>query len=506
MKTAVSNSVMRACDAETIKSGTPSKALMSRAGEGIYGLYDFTKGKTAIVCGCGNNAGDGYVLAMCIKKGRYTVPPTLILLEEKFSDDGKYYFDMCRKLGVHYELFNAETDFSGYDTIVDCIFGTGFRGKVEEPAAECIRRINAAKDAGKYVISADINSGLSGDSGKSGGICVKSDLTAAIQFYKSGHFLGEAKDVIGRISNIDIGIKLCDKPYFVPEQYDFRDIFKVRPYNSHKGSYGYTAIIGGCSEYSGAAKLANLACSALKSGCGVTKLAVAESVAPSVMPYLLESTLFKFPDKDGHMLFDREKTAQLLKGTSAVSCGMGWGKSGENAKILAEILKTYNGTIIIDADGLNTLAEMNIEILKSSVCKKIILTPHPLEFSRISGLETSEILENPIKCAHGFLKQAGEKVILLLKGTSTVVSDGNETYIVNRGCPGMATAGSGDVLSGILTGIMGYSEPSAKSVACGAFAAGLAGELAEKESGSISMIASDTVRHISDAVKRMSGF
>ena len=499
MKTAVSNETMRYSDIETIKSGIPSTELMYRAGKGIYETEGIKWDNTAVICGKGNNGGDGYVLALFIKKGGGT--PKLILIEEEFSEDGRFYFEKCLESGIEYEIYSEKTDFSVYDTIADCIFGTGFHGIASGRAAECIKKIN---ESGKFVISADINSGLSGDSGMGNGVV--SDITVAVGSYKAGHFLGAAKDCIKELRVIDIGIQLKGESFFVPEENDFGSILKKRQYNSHKGNYGYTAIIGGCAEYSGAAKLANLACSALKSGCGVTKLCVSQGIAAAVMPYLLESTLFTMPDKNGHMKYDKERLNLLLRGTASASCGMGWGMSGEedNKKIIEYLLGQYGGTLIIDADGLNTLAKMPDGILRSASCRKIILTPHPLEFSRISGFSVTEIAENPIGCAKKFLYHAGEKVILLLKGTATVVADSKEVYIVNRGCPGMATAGSGDVLSGILTGIMGYSEPSAKSAACGAYIAGLAGELAEKDVGSsISMTSSDTVRFIPEAVRRM---
>ena len=498
MNFAVSNETMRLSDAMTIKGGVASTELMRRAGEAIYRSYG-QWGRCAIVCGVGNNAGDGFVLALCMKKDGLS--PHLLLVEEKFSPDGLFYFEKCKDQGIEYSVFCDDFDFSSFDSIADCIFGTGFHGEVTGKEKACIEKINASE---RTVISADINSGINGN-GSFSGLCVRSDLTVAVQFFKSGHFLGIAKDNIKSLCAVDIGIELCGEKYFVPDACDFSDVIGVRPFNSHKGSYGYTAIIGGCLEYSGAAKLANIAACAMRSGCGVTKLAVAKSVAPSVAPYLLESTLFPIPDIDGHMIFDKASFEALIKGTRAVSCGMGWGKSDENAKILEFLLNNYEGTLIIDADGLNTLAGMDESVLKNRTCKNVVLTPHPLEFSRISGYSMEEIFKDPIVCAKEYVKKIGHGITLLLKGTATVVCDENQLYIVHRGCPGMATAGSGDVLSGILTGVLGYTSPCAKSVACGAYIAGIAGETAEKEFGSVSMIASDTVKYIPTAVKKIGG-
>ena len=485
--------VMRESDAETIRRGTSGRELMRRAGEAIYRSYPW-RGKTAIVCGSGNNAGDGYVLASLLHCDH--IPCEVVLLGDTFSEDGSYYYGKCKEIGVKVSRFDEKTDFSDCTEIVDCIFGTGFRGSAEGVAAEAIRRINAS---GKAVISVDINSGLNGDSGRST-LCVRSDLTVSIGFCKPGHFLGGAKDAIGRLINVDIGIGLFGDCLYLAEAHDFAEYFLSRKHDSHKGTYGYVAILGGCAEYAGAVKLANLSCAALRAGCGVAKLIVPASIAPSVAPYLLESTLATVPDRAGHMLPVLEEIDRVLIGQRALALGMGWGRSPDNAAILSHVLQNYAGRLVIDADGLNTLSETELELLRASK-SEILLTPHPKEMERLCGRPIEEILSDPIGIATDFAAKYG--VTVLLKGPSTVITDGRETYLVDRGCAGMATAGSGDVLSGILAGLFGYLPITPKSAACGAYLAGLAGELAERELGAVSMLASDTVRHIAPAVAMM---
>ena len=498
MKIAVSNEVMRYSDKMTIDGGVPSRELMRRAGEGIFkSARDRWGAQSAVVCGGGNNGGDGYVLALYLKQSG--VVPTLVLADRKFSPDGEFYFEKCKKEGIEHVDFTPDFDFSPFDSIADCIFGTGFRGEICGNEKLLIEKIN---DSGKFIVSADINSGIHGN-GSFSGVCVRSNLTVAIGFYKFGHFLGLAKDHIKELACIDIGIKLFGDAAKLPEIFDFADVLSERAHNSHKGSYGYTAIIGGCLEYSGAIKLANLAACAMRCGCGVTKLACAKTIAPAVSVHLLESTLFPIDDVNGHMLFDAAAFSLLVKGTSAISCGMGWGKSFENEKILIFLLQNYGGKLIIDADGLNTLSRLGDSVLCDIACQSVVLTPHPLEFSRISGYTMQEIFEDPVRCAKEYVSRFDKDVVLLLKGASTVVCDKNECYIVNRGCPGMATAGSGDVLSGILTGLLGYAAADAKSVACGAYIAGLAGEMAGEEYGNIPMIASDTVKYIPAAISAL---
>ena len=286
----------------------------------------------------------------------------------------------------------------------------------------------------------------------------------------------------------------------VLEKEDIKCLFPKRDENSHKGNFGYVGIMGGCIEYSGAVKLANLSSSSLISGCGVVRLIIPKEIEVSVMPYLLEQTLFPIESKNGHMLFDENIIDKALEKLKALAIGMGWGESIDNEKILRYILETKDIPVVIDADGLNTLAKMDKSILNKTKCK-VILTPHLKEFSRISGYSLEEIENNKEKLATDFAKKYN--VILLLKGHKTIVTNGEETYLVNRGCPGMATAGSGDVLSGILVGILGYNEPNVLTIAGGAYLAGLAGEIAQKNLNDISMRASDTISKIPEAINEI---
>ncbi len=496
MKTVVSTDLMRESDAHEIATRTPSLELMRRAGRAILESYPW-KGRVAILCGMGNNAGDGYVLAT--ELFRAGIDCRLLLLEEKFSTDGGFYFAECKKLSVPWSVYDGNESFSEDRELVDCLFGTGFHGSVSGNAAMLIQQANAS---GLPIISADINSGLNGDSGL-GEICIRSALTVAIGSYKTGHFLGRAKDVIGALCCADIGIPILPdgQACYLPEAADFAEIFPKRPQLSHKGTFGYIGILGGCTEYAGAAKLANVSCSALRAGCGVATLAVPKTIAPSVSPYLLESTLMPLPDDgEGHMIFDADSLDALMSGRRALAVGMGWGSSKENECILAYLLSRYSGSLVIDADGLNALARMGADCLKNVSCK-ILLTPHLKEFERISGYKMAEIQNNPVELSRAFAKEYG--VCLLLKGACTVVTDGETVYLVNRGCAGMATAGSGDVLSGVLAGLLGYAPMSALTAACGAYIAGRAGELAERDVNPISMLSSDTVAHIAEAIGEM---
>lgn len=224
---------MRKSDAYTIANFTPSKELMYRAGKGAYEAtvehMSMAGAKSlspiAIVCGSGNNAGDGYVMASLFYEAGADV--TIILLKEKFSPDGQFYFDKCRELGIPVEIFStnesctsasddtnsqaAEHNLSRFNLIIDCILGTGFKGDVRGVAAEAIEAIN---NSHTKTVSVDINSGLNGDTGRTK-LAVKSDLTISVGGYKTGHFLGDSRTYIKSLKNIDIGIEPVDKPYLL---------------------------------------------------------------------------------------------------------------------------------------------------------------------------------------------------------------------------------------------------------------------------------------------------
>ena len=284
---------------------------------------------------------------------------------------------------------------------------------------------------------------------------------------------------------------------------DLKEVFREREKDSHKGTYGYVGIMGGCMEYTGAIKLANMSATALRAGCGVVRLIVPKSIESMIAPYLLEQTIFPI-DNDGEnkMKFNKENIDKALEKLKALAIGMGCGKGKDNIAILKYILENKAIPCIIDADGLNTLSEMNLDILNRTKCK-VILTPHLKEFERLSKIKIDKIKENPRQIAEEFAKKYN--IILLLKGSTTIVTNGAETYLVDRGCPGMATAGSGDVLSGILVGLLGYNEANVKTIASGSYLAGVAGELAQEKYTDIGMKASDTIEMIPEAIKIIRG-
>lgn len=487
MKEILSVENMRASDAHTIATKVPSLELMYRAGKAVADSVEW-RAPVGIVCGVGNNAGDGYVIALELRKRG--IDCALLLLADRFSPDGKHYFDQCTAENIPYELCTDDTDLSRFRTLVDCIFGTGFSGEVRGTAKNIIEKYNQTN---AFKVSVDINSGMNGDTGM-GETIPLSDVTCSIGSFKPGHFLNRAKDVIGKKINLDIGIEPIDKPYYLYEP--TASVFPERKNFSNKSTYGYVALIGGSKKYSGAIRLAAMANAAMRAGAGVAMLAVPDSISPYVIPEILEATVYPLSDKDGGILFNESELSALTSRVKSIAFGMGIGLSDEIEKSLTYLLGNYKGTLTVDADGLTALSHLGSDVIKNASCK-LILTPHNMEFSRLSGLPIAEILSAPIDHAKEFAREHG--CVLLLKGPSTIVTDGEEVYIIEKGCPGMATAGSGDVLSGILAATSAYISDPLEAAALAAYINGSAGEIAESKTNPISMIASDTVAAIPEA-------
>ena len=503
---------MRASDAFTIKGGVPGIELMARAGEGIYNTlvdkYDINANKdtnVAIVCGTGNNAGDGYVLALLLNKN--DIPVKLFILKNKFSDDGYYYYEKCVKESISISFID-DSEESGaslygrlkeYAIIIDCLLGTGFKGVPRDDIKNAINAINEAKNVDSVtVVSVDINSGLNADNGMYD-TCVISDLTICIGGLKSGLYLNYAKDCIGELVNIDIGIEPIHETYYLFESKDAKKSLPIRAHFSNKGTYGYIGLIGGSKYYQGAIMMAAMANASMRSGAGVVMLATPSGIASNVRERILESTVFPLKDNDGEVVFDKENIDILINRSKTIAYGMGIGTGQGSFDTLEYILKAFNGILIIDADGLNVLSKMDREVLTNSLCKRIVLTPHIKEFSRLTGKEVSDIFNEPIKEAEEY--SLSTNTIVLLKGPTSIVTDGKRTILVDRGCPGMATAGSGDVLSGIASALCAYNEDTLNAVATAAFINGMSGELAQEKYGDISMVAGDTIESIPEAIK-----
>lgn len=496
MKKVVSVSQSRMLEQMLIEKENSGIMLMGKAAQGVYDAVSFS-GKVAIVCGTGNNGGDGYALAKLLYQ--HGIVCKIFQLGVPQTEDSCFYCEQCFQLGIPCELISDQMSLVGYDMVVDCIFGIGFHGTLPSFVLGIIRQINEAE---AYVVSVDINSGLLSDSGLAE-CAVYSSLTVSIGDYKPGHFLNQAKEYIGELDQVSLGIEEGDTYAMVMETSDFCSIFPKRHQDSNKGNYGKAVIMGGSIEYSGAIKMANLSCAALRSGCGLATVVVPRSIESAVLPYLVESTLFSFPDENGVMICDGKVLHQALDQATCVALGMGWLHKLSHSCLLELILKECSIPIVIDAGGLGLLAEKK-ELLKTTKAT-VILTPHLKEFSRLTGLSIQELKADLVRYAKAFALEY--RVILVLKGSTTIVTDGDTVYFSTSGGPGMAKGGSGDVLSGILVGILSFSTQSILlSVVAGVYIAGRANELAVCELNEYSVLARDTIYHVGEAITEILSF
>lgn len=473
MKRLLTNLQMRQADAYTInEKGVSSQTLMRRAGEALAAevlrvAKERAAEKITVVCGTGNNGGDGYVCAeQLIKSG---VNADIYAISGKFSPD-------CERERSAYTGGYA-TEIKA-DVIVDCIFGTGLAREISGEYAEVIEKINSS---GAYVISADIPSGINGDSGQISGVAVRADLTVAIAEYKAGHYLCDGLDCCGETVKADIGITVPHGDFiYIYEDDDIKPFFPKRRRNSHKGTFGSANLIAGSGKYAGAAALAVGA--ALKSGCGYVKLTTSENVKFCLV---LRFAQVIYPDE-----------CDLT--SDCIAVGSGCGVSAELYDRIAYLLKNYTGTLIIDADGLNSLARYGTGILKQKSCG-VILTPHIKEFSRISGLTAAEISADPIARAKKFASEYG--VTLVLKNASTIICDGARTALNVRGDSALAKGGSGDMLTGFMCGTVARGIPPFEAAVCAAYVLGKAAEISSEQNTAYCATAREIIKNLHIAVK-----
>ena len=290
-------------------------------------------------------------------------------------------------------------------------------------------------------------------------------------------------------------MKKIDNNTYEIEISDVKDLVKERNIDSNKGDFGKAGIYGGSIEYSGALKLAYLSLSALRSGCGISRVLVKKEVLPLLGPNILEQTLCILPNYNDKF---HDKLKDSIKDLDSLAFGMGLGSDEHLEEVLEFLIKNYTGNLIIDADGLNTLSRINLNILKNRKCN-ILLTPHLKEFSRLINKSIEEIKKDSLNLVKEFASTY--KITVLLKGHTTIISDGTDTYLVKTGCPGMSSAGSGDVLSGILAGLLAYLNFSLLTISLGVLINGIAGCLAEEDNTDISMLARDTINNIGKSIK-----
>ncbi|MBI3811581.1 MAG: NAD(P)H-hydrate dehydratase [Nitrospirae bacterium] len=507
---------MQQLDRRTIEEfHIPAGTLMENAGlrvvEEIESAWGFLKGKVVtIAAGKGNNGGDGLVVARLLLERSARVSVFLLTPSDQLTGEAWVNLERFQKISgrIHIlkegTLGELERDLSQSDLIVDALFGTGLSSPVTGLAANVIASINAS---GKPVVAVDLPSGIHTDTGRVMGIAVKAAMTVSFALPKRGLLLYPGSDYTGRLKIVDIGIPQAlirqlpaDLEWITPA--DVADSLKRRPISAHKGSFGHVLVIAGSGGKSGAAVMASL--SALRAGAGLVTLA---------LPSGLEGTL---PDRPNEIMTlplpqtgDRsvgkaalEPLIKFSQGKTVAAIGPGLSTHPETAELVRGLIAQLSIPMVIDADGLNNLVG-RLDLLKQARAP-IVLTPHPGEMARLIGAAVPEVQSDRFGVAAEFVRR--HSVTLVLKGARTIVASKSGTMTINStGNPGMATAGTGDVLTGMIAGLIAQGHAPEQAARLGVYLHGLAGDLAAAEIGEIGLLAGDLIHRIPAAITKALG-
>ena len=477
--------------------GLGSLVLMERAALSCLRTIQDMDGvrRVLCVCGRGNNGGDGIAIARLLHCAGYEAEVFLFGNEGSASASNAAQLASFLKLGGRV----ADTLAAGEaDLIVDALFGIGLSRDIGKDAAAVIDSIN---QSGAKVLAVDIPSGVDGENGRIRGCAVRADVTVTFQYLKRGLLLEPGRNLCGRVICEDIGIVMPreNTQAFCYDPRDLKALLPARIERSNKGSYGKLLIIAGREGMAGAAALC--ARSAVRCGCGLVKV-MSDPLNRVILQTLVPEALYTpFPDE--------MDTGRVLKKecewADAVVIGPGLG-TDHFAQILTDgVLAQDSVPALLDADALNTLSLRGIrpDTFNPSGCARsspVVITPHPGEMARLRRISIPAVLDGTAENAVSFA--AGYGVICVLKDSATVVSDGTRLYINRSGCDGMATGGSGDVLSGVIGAMLAAGLDGMRAASAGVYLHGLAGEDAQKRLGPRGMSSMDLAEALGQVLKR----
>ena len=466
--------------------------LMEDAG---YKMYKRIKNnlinkKIIIVLGKGGNAGDGLVVARYLYENNYDV--SVYLLDELSSD-------ALINLNRYKGNILKELNLANYDIIIDAIFGVGLSRYLDD---KYINIINLINDSNKYIISLDMPSGIDATSGISYGAYIKCNLLLTVEYLKLGLFLNDGLSSYDDYKIIKINL---DKPkhlYNLLELKDFKNIYPKRLNNTHKGSFGKATIIAGSSKYPGASIISYNSLISFMMGLGYQRLYVVKELYDKYQ-YNPEIIVNKIDSNNGIIKYNENDLNEIIKSSDTISIGMGMDISIDLYNSIKYLLNNFKDILILDADALNTISKYGIDILNNKKCD-VILTPHLAEFKRLLNNEydLSYIKENMINLALDFSSKY--HINLILKSASEIITDGNNLYINYSGNTALAKAGSGDALSGILTGVTSYLKCNLiKKMSYGAFLHGYISRLATKDYEEECLTISKIIEYIPKAIRNI---
>ncbi len=519
MRYAVSAAQMRGIEQDAInEQKIPALILMENAAmRTVAHVRRFLCGNkncAVIVCGPGNNGGDGYALARQLFSSGVDV--TVITAGKPRTEDALVNFEIIKNIGIpilNYPVDKCEKALLGADVSVDAVFGVGLTRPLEGIYADLIGLINGS---GKNIISLDVPSGMDSDTGRVSGAAVRADCTVTYGYVKTGLLLYPGADYTGEVITEGLSLPPKDESAFIRviEDADIPVMLPARKPDSNKGMHGRVCVLAGSAEMPGAAVLCCM--SAYKAGAGLVDACVTPEVARVIHAHLPEAVTTilareNFKEKTlaagvkrrsrfsseirqaGIKDVSRNQIIfQCMKKASVVVAGPGLGQGGVEGTsrltglpgagvndFVKFILENAECPVVLDADGLNAVSAIGVDCLKK-IKPLYVITPHPGEMSRLTGLSVAEILKEPLRAAHEFSRNYN--VTVLLKGARTVIAapDGT-TYINTSGCAALAKAGAGDALAGIIAGLIAQGAEVCEAAALGAFLHGRAGEKAAEK-------------------------
>lgn len=463
------------------KHGIPEILLMENAAHAFVSNMDLSKDYFVVVCGVGNNGGDGLSVSRLLASRGKQVDVFIVGEEKKMSELFRKNLSIIENYGVNITylkdtdsskkddiIWNFEEAIQECDMVIDAIYGTGFRGGLEPLTRDIIEIINRNR---KYVMSVDVPSGLIADTGEVPDIAVKADSTVTFIMYKRGFVNYEAIEYTGKVIVDSIGIspKLIDELSSTDEIVEMNlitSLIPVRKRTGYKGNYGKVLIVAGSPGFKGANRITTEAC--IATGAGLVTVSSHKNVFPEISKDLLEA-----------MSVDPDKIENAVSASDVIAFGPGMGNSKDTNLLLLRIIKKLreegksDATLILDADGLNIL-EGKADILEN-IGVKVVITPHLGEMAKLTGHTIEYVQKNRIELARKFAKK--HKVTVVLKGYYTIITDGERLYINPTGSSAIASGGMGDCLTGIIAGMSGQMSSSFEASVFGVFLHGHIGDV-----------------------------
>ena len=461
----------------------PSIVLMENAAISFVKHIDENEDNFLIICGKGNNGGDGYAIARQLFSKRKNIK-IFCISNENMSNDCMINYKICKNMGIKifYEIEELDKLLLDCNVVIEGIFGTGLNSEIKGIYQEIIEKINTASN-NKAIYSIDIPSGINGDNGEIMGISVKADITISFVTYKKGFLNSKVKDYLGKVIIENIGLNETNINHLVKEYYLTPNMVKSfhikRNEDSHKGDFGKVLIFAGSSGFYGAGNIVAKSC--VRTGAGLTTV-ITDKNNFSLNVFVPEA--MSFPINFDNINENFEKLENEISNCDVIAIGPGIGKSQQAFSIFEKLIsidKNNKGNtikLILDADALNLLAE-NRELFEK-IRNRSVLTPHLVEFSRLTGFSSEVINKNKFEIAKEFSKKYG--IILLLKGKNTIITNGEELFANSTGNSHMANGGMGDCLTGIICSLAGQKYDLMKSANIGAYLHGkIADELVRRQ-------------------------